>query len=218
MKNNDFKKFSTKHLGINPLTLHRYSKINTTHHILDTSTDSIMVDIFSKLVDSRIIFLHHEMESDVCNIIKAQLLYLEQLDEKKDIKIYIDSPGGSVYSGLGLLDTMEYVKPDIVTINTGLAASMAAVLLCCGKKGKRKSLKRARTMIHQPMLGSYGVYQASDLSIDAKEINSLKYELYDIISNRTGQNIKKVEQDSDRDYWMNSEESLKYGMIDEIIM
>ena len=158
------------------------------------------------------------MDSDICNIIKAQLLYLEQMDSEKDIKIYIDSPGGSVYSGLGLLDTMEYIKPDIVTINTGLAASMAAVLLCCGSKGKRKALKRSRTMIHQPMSGSYGMYQASDISIDANEINSLKYELYEIISNKTGQTQKKVEQDADRDYWMTSEEAIKYGMIDEIIL
>jgi ATP-dependent Clp protease protease subunit len=176
-----------------------------------------MVDIFSKLLDSRIIFLSTEMDSDICNIIKAQLLYLEQMDNKKDIKIYIDSPGGSVYSGLGLLDTMEYVKPDIVTINTGLAASMAAVLLCSGKKGKRKALKRSRTMIHQPMSGSYGFYQASDLEIDAKEINSLKKELHTIISDRTGKSYDKVEKDSDRDYWMTSEEALKYGMVDEIV-
>jgi ATP-dependent Clp protease protease subunit len=156
------------------------------------------------------------MESDICNIVKAQLLYLEQLDSEKDIKIYIDSPGGSVYSGLGLLDTMEYIKPDIVTVNTGLAASMAAVLLCSGAKGKRKALKRSRTMIHQP-LGYLGFAQASDFEIDAKEINSLKRELYEIISERTGKSYERVEKDSDRDYWMTAEEALKYGMIDEII-
>ena len=182
MTRKDFKDYSVKHLGINSLTFDRYSKLNTTHHILDNASDSMMVDIFSKLIDSRIIFLSTEMESDICNIIKAQLLYLEQLDSEKDIKIYIDSPGGSVYSGLGLLDTMEYIKPDIVTINTGLAASMAAVLLCCGAKGKRKSLKRSRTMIHQPLAGFGGYLQASDLEIDAKEINSLKKELHTIIS------------------------------------
>ena len=156
------------------------------------------------------------MESDICNIVKAQLLYLEQLDSEKDIKIYIDSPGGSVYSGLGLLDTMEYINPDIVTINTGLAASMAAVLLCSGTKGKRKALKRSRTMIHQP-LGYLGFAQASDFEIDAKEINSLKKELYEIISERTGQEFNKVFKDSDRDYWMTSGEALKYGMIDEVV-
>jgi ATP-dependent Clp protease protease subunit len=193
-------------------------KLNSTHHILDDTTDGMMVDIFSKLISNRIIFLSTEMDSDICNIIKAQLLYLEQMDSEKDIKIYIDSPGGSVYSGLGLLDTMEFIKPDIVTINTGLAASMAAILLCNGTKGKRKALKRSRTMIHQPMSGSYGMYQASDISIDAKEINSLKYELYEIISDRTGQSLKKVEQDADRDYWMNSDEAFKYGMVDEVII
>jgi ATP-dependent Clp protease protease subunit len=175
-----------------------------------------MIDIFSKLIDNRIIFLCTEMESDICNIIKAQLLYLEQQDPERDIKIYIDSPGGSVYSGLGLLDTMDYIKPDIMTINTGLAASMAAVLLCSGADGKRKALKRSRTMIHQP-LGYLGFAQASDFEIDAKEINSLKKELYEIISNRTGQDFDKVYKDSDRDYWMTAEEALKYGMIDEIV-
>jgi ATP-dependent Clp protease protease subunit len=218
MSANDFQNYSKKHRGISSTFFDSYkSKMNSTHHILDDSTDGVMVDIFTKLINNRIIFLSTEMDSDICNIIKAQLLYLEQMDEDKDIKIYIDSPGGSVYSGLGLLDTMEYIKPEIVTINTGLAASMAAVLLCSGAKGKRKSLRRSRTMIHQPMSGSYGMYQASDISIDAKEINSLKYELYDIISERTGQNTKKVEQDADRDYWMTAEEALKYGMIDEII-
>jgi ATP-dependent Clp protease protease subunit len=218
MTNNDFRNYAIKHRKISSTFYDSYSKVNTTQHILDDVSEGIMVDIFSKLLDSRIIFLSTEMESDICNIVKAQLLYLEQLDSEKDIKIYIDSPGGCVYSGLGLLDTMEYIKPEIVTINTGLAASMAAVLLCSGTKGKRKALKRSRTMIHQPMSGSYGMYQASDLSIDAKEINSLKYELYDIISDRTGQSFKKVEQDADRDYWMTSEESLKYGMIDEVII
>jgi ATP-dependent Clp protease protease subunit len=139
------------------------------------------------------------------------------MDEEKDIKIYINSGGGSVYSGLGLLDTMEYVNPDIITINTGLAASMAAVLLCSGTKGKRKGLGRSRTMIHQPLAGFGGYLQASDLEIDAKEINSLKKELHTIISNATGKDYERVEKDSDRDYWMNAEEALKYGMIDEII-
>lgn len=219
MPKNDFVNFAKNHRNVSSSLLDSYMrKSNSTHHILDDTSDGIMIDIFSKLLSNRIIFLSTEMDSDICNIIKAQLLYLEQMDSEKDIKIYIDSPGGSVYSGLGLLDTMEYIKPDIVTINTGLAASMAAVLLCCGSKGKRKALKRSRTMIHQPMSGSYGMYQASDISIDANEINSLKYELYEIISNKTGQTQKKVEQDADRDYWMTSEEAIKYGMIDEIIL
>lgn len=214
----DFYDYLKKHQRINSNILNDYTKHqnNLTHHILDDGANGIMVDIFSKLIDSRIIFLCTEMDSDVCNIIKAQLLYLEQLGSE-DIKIYLDSPGGSVYSGLGLLDTMEYIKPDISTINTGLAASMAAVILCGGTKGKRKALKRSRTMIHQPMTGFAGYLQASELEIDAKEINSLKRELHHIISDRTGQKYSKVERDSDRDYWMTAEESLKYGMIDEII-
>jgi len=218
MSNQDLHNYLTKHHRISSTFLKSYeSKLNSTHHILDNDTEGIMVDIFSKLISNRIIFLSTEMESDICNIIKAQLLYLEQLDDQKDIKIYIDSPGGSVYSGLGLLDTMEYIKPDIITINTGLAASMAAVLLCCGADGKRKALRRSRTMIHQPLAGFGGYLQASDLEIDAKEINSLKKELHSIISNRTGKSYDKVEKDSDRDYWMTAEEALNYGMIDEII-
>jgi ATP-dependent Clp protease protease subunit len=218
MSKNDFNKYLTKHHKISSTFIDKYkSSMNSTHHIIDNNTDGVMIDIFTKLIDSRIIFLSTEMESDICNIIKAQLLYLEQMDNQKDIKIYIDSPGGSVYSGLGLLDTMEYIKPDIVTINTGLAASMAAVLLCCGTKGKRKSLRRSRTMIHQPLAGFGGYLQASDLEIDAKEINSLKKELHTIISERTGKSYDKVEKDSDRDYCLTAEEALKYGMIDEII-
>ena len=213
---NDFRKYAIKHRGISSTFYDDYGRKNLTQHIIEDATDGIMVDIFSKLLENRIIFLSTEMESDVCNIIKAQLLYLEQ-QSHDDIKIYIDSPGGSVYSGLGLLDTMDFIKPDISTVNTGLAASMAAVLLCCGTRGKRKSLKRSRTMIHQPMGGSWGTYQASDLTIDAREINSLKADLYEIISKNTGQDIKKVEMDADRDYWMTAEESKSYGMIDEII-
>ena len=217
MSNKDFENYLTKHQRISSTFIHNYrKKMNFTTHILDDSSDGIMVDIFTKLINNRVIFLSTEMDSDICNIIKAQLLYLEQMDQDKDIKIYIDSPGGSVYSGLGLLDTMEYIQPDIITINTGLAASMAAILLCCGSKGKRKALKRSRTMIHQP-LGYLGFAQASDFEIDAKEINSLKKELYKIISERTARSYEQVEKDSDRDYWMTSSEALDYGMIDEIV-
>lgn len=178
-------------------------------------SNGMSVDIFSKLIEDRIIFLSTEIESDICNIIKAQLLYLETLGDE-DISIYLDTPGGCVYSGLGLLDVMEYIKPDIETINTGLAASMGAILLCSGAKGKRKSLKRSRTMIHQPL--SYGGYQqASDMEIEAKEINSLKKDLYEIISDRTGKSYDEVHKDSDRNYWMCAEDAKKYGMIDEII-
>lgn len=175
------------------------------------------MDVFSKLLKERIIFLSGDMDDNLCEMIKANLLYLETLSTKEDIKIYINSGGGSVYSGLGLLDVMDFVKPDIVTINTGLAASMAAVILCSGTKGKRKALKRSRTMIHQPI--SYGgwMQQASDVEIEAKEMNSIKKELYDIISEKTGQNYDRVHKDGDRDYWMSAADAKKYGMIDEII-
>jgi ATP-dependent Clp protease protease subunit len=218
MSKNDFRNYALKHRGISSTYFDSYTKkLNTTQHILDDASEGIMIDIYSKLLDDRIIFLATEMESEICNIIKAQLLYLEQQDSESDIKIYIDCPGGSVYSGLGLLDTMDYIKPDIMTINTGLAASMAAVLLCSGTNGKRKALKRSRTMIHQPLgFGGY-VQQASDMEIEAKEINSLKKELYEIISDRSKQPYEKVHKDGDRDYWMTAEEALKYGMIDEII-
>lgn len=213
----DFRNYLVKHRNINSLFVDEYFKYqNTTQHIIDDSINGIMVDVFSKLVDNRIIFLSTDMDSDICNIIKAQILYLEQMSDD-DISIYIDSGGGSVYSGLGLLDTMEYVKPDISTINTGLAASMAAIILCSGTKGKRKSLKRSRTMIHQP-LGYTGFAQASDIEIDAKQINHLKKDLYEIISDMTGQPYDKVYRDGDRDYWMSAQEAKKYGMIDEIIL
>jgi ATP-dependent Clp protease, protease subunit len=186
---------------------------NNTPYLLESN--GMSVDIFSKLLEDRIIFLSTDVDDYVCNIIKAQLLYLE-MESDKDIKIYIDSGGGSVYSGLGLLDVMDFVKPDIITVNTGLAASMAAVILCSGTKGKRKALRRSRTMIHQP-LGYTGYAQATDMEIEAKEINSLKKELYEIISDTTGQVYDKVYKDSERDYWMTATEAKKYGMIDEII-
>jgi ATP-dependent Clp protease protease subunit len=199
-----------------PESIIRKSIHNNSNFIIDNEK-GFMLDIYTKLLNDRIVFLNDEIDNYTSELVKNQLLYLEQLDHKKDIKMYINSPGGSVYDGLGILDTMDFIRPDIITINTGLAASMAAVILCSGSNGKRKSLKRARTMIHQPMSGSYGVYQASDITIDAKEINTLKIELYEIISEKTGQDIKKVEQDADRDYWMNSLEAKNYGMIDEVI-
>ena len=212
----NFRKYAIQ--SVNGSTLDDYfkklQKRNFTTHLLEDN--GMPVDVFSKLLDDRIIFLSTEIDSDVCNIIKAQLLYLES-ESDDDIKIYIDSPGGSVYSGLGLLDVMDFVKPDIITINTGLAASMGAVILCSGTKGKRKALKRSRTMIHQPM--SYGGYvqQASDMQIEAKEMNSIKKELYEIISDMTGQNYDRVSKDGDRDYWMTAIEAKKYGMVDEIV-
>lgn len=193
----------------------KVTKIQNNNTSLLLEGNGSQVDVFSKLLEDRIIFLSTDIDDYTCNLIKAQLLYLES-ESDEDIKIYIDSGGGSVYSGLGLIDVMEFIKPDIVTVNTGLAASMAAVILCSGTTGKRKALRRSRTMIHQP-LGYTGYAQATDMEIEAKEINSLKKELYEIIADRTGQNFDRVYKDSERDYWMTAEESKKYGMIDEII-
>jgi len=214
----DFKNFSTKHLNISSTYFDDYfSKISKKNQFLEEGISSSLIDVFGKLLSERIIFLNTELESGVCNLIKAQILYLESVSDE-DISIYIDSPGGSVYSGLGLLDVMEYVKPEIVTINTGLAASMAAVILCSGTKGKRKALKRSRTMIHQPMGGYSGWAQASDMEIEAREINDLKKELYEIISDKTGQKYDKVYKDGDRDYWLSATDAKKYGIIDDIII
>jgi ATP-dependent Clp protease protease subunit len=215
---NDFRKFATDKIISTRYFDDYFRKLNIRNNTTQLlESNGMPVDIFSKLLDDRIIFLSTEIDSDICNIIKAQLMYLE-IESDDDIKIYIDSPGGSVYSGLGLLDVMDYVTPDIITVNTGLAASMAAVILCSGAKGKRKALKRSRTMIHQPM--SYGGYvqQASDMEIEAKEMNSIKKELYEIISERTGQNYDRVHKDGDRDYWMSAQDAKKYGMIDDIIL
>lgn len=214
---NDFRKYAIQSIGGTKFDdyFRKLNKKNMTTHLIESN--GLSVDIFSKLLDDRIIFLSDEIDSDVCNIIKAQLLYLES-ESDEDIKIYIDSPGGSVYSGLGLLDVMDYVTPDIVTINTGLAASMGAVILCSGAKGKRKALKRSRTMIHQPLGYGGWMQQASDMEIEAKEINSLKKELYEIISDRTGQSYDRVHKDGDRDYWMTAVDAKKYGMIDDIVI
>ena len=175
------------------------------------------MDIFSRLLKDRIVILSGEMDGPLCEFIKANLLYLES-ESDEDITLYVNSGGGSVYDGLGLLDVMEYIKPDVCTINTGLAASMAAVILCSGQKGKRKALKRSRTMIHQPL--GYGGYvqQVSDMEIEAKEFSDLKKELYEIISDKTGQKYSKVYKDGDRDYWMTASMAKEYGMIDEIIL
>ena len=174
-------------------------------------------NVFDKLLNDRIIFLVGEINDYNTELIKANLLYLDSISNE-DITIYINSGGGDVYSGLGLLDTMDYVNSDIRTINTGLAASMAAVILCSGEKGKRKALKRSRTMIHQPLTYGGWMQQASDIEIEAKEMNHIKNELYEIISEKTGQVYDKVYKDGDRDYWMSSKDALKYGMIDEIVI
>lgn len=208
----DFEKF-LKSRNVNSC-YQNYYKISAAKQLDDV--DYYLSDVYSRLIKERIIFLTGVMDEHLCELIKANLIYLESLDKETDIKIYCNSPGGDVYSGLGLLDVMDFIKPDIVTINTGLAASMAAVVLCSGTKGKRKSLRRARTMIHQP-IGYGGMMQASDMEIEAKEINSLKKELYEIISETTGQTYDKVQKDADRDYWMTALDAKKYGIIDEII-
>ncbi|MDE6428690.1 MAG: ATP-dependent Clp endopeptidase proteolytic subunit ClpP [Muribaculaceae bacterium] len=174
------------------------------------------MDVFSRLMMDRIIFLGTQVDDYSANVIQAQLLYLDNNDPGKDVNLYINSPGGSVYAGLGIYDTMQYINSDVATICTGMAASMAAVLLVAGEKGKRFALKHSRVMIHQPMGGAQG--QASDIEITAREILKLKHELYSIIADHSGQPIEKVEQDSDRDYWMIAEEAKKYGMIDEVLI
>jgi ATP-dependent Clp protease protease subunit len=219
---NEFKKYAVKHMGVSSLTLDNYmsaiSRVptNMTPNIIEERQMNIAVmDVFSRLMMDRIIFLGTGIDDYVANIITAQLLFLESMDAKRDIQIYINSPGGSVYAGLGIYDTMQYINPDISTICTGMAASMGAVLLCAGTDGKRTGLKHSRVMIHQPLGGAQG--QASDIEITAREIQKLKKELYEIISHHTKKDYKTVWKDSDRDYWMRSEEAKEYGMIDEVL-
>lgn len=218
--NNEFYKYATKHRGINGLALEKYTS-TVTNYISPTIIEErqlnvAQMDVFSRLMMDRIIFLGDEINDYVANIIQAQLLFLESSDPKRDIQIYVNSPGGSVYAGLGIYDTMQFISPDVATICTGIAASMAAVLLCAGAKGKRSALKHSRIMIHQPMGGMQG--QASDIEITAREIMKLKKELYEIIANHSGQPFDKVWADSDRDYWMTSQEAKEYGMIDEVLI
>ena len=216
----EFKKFAVKEHGISSTY---YDKIvssmtpmGLTPNIVEERQMNIAIfDVFSRLMMDRIIFLGTAINDQVANIIQAQLLFLESTDSSKDIQIYINSPGGSVYAGLGIYDTMQLIKPDVATICTGMAASMGAVLLCAGEKGKRSGLTHSRVMIHQPLGGAQG--QASDIEITAREILTLKEELYNIISKHTGQDYQKVYSDSDRDYWMKADKALDYGMIDEIL-
>ena len=219
MNNNEFKKYAVKHLGINSLTLDNYtSTFNnsmTPYIIEERSLNVAQMDVFSRLMMDRIIFLGSTIDDYVANIIQAQLLFLESVDNSKDIQIYFNTPGGGVYAGLGIYDTMQYINSDVATICTGIAASMGAVLLCAGAKGKRSALKHSRVMIHQPMGGASG--QAADIEITTKEIIKLKKELYEIIAHHSGNPYKKVEKDSDRDYWMTAAEAKEYGMIDEIL-
>lgn len=212
----EFKKFATKHQGINSMYYDNLVSSVTPYIIEERQLNVAQMDVFSRLMMDRIIFLGTAIDDYVANIIQAQLLFLESVDNSKDISIYINSPGGSVYAGLGMYDTMQFIKPDVATICTGMAASMGAVLMCAGEKGKRSALPHSRVMIHQPIGGAQG--QASDIEITAREILKLKDELYQIISKHSGQSIKKVNADSDRDYWMKAEEAKEYGMIDEILV
>lgn len=216
----EFRKYATKHQGISSTSYDKYTSILGSYIsptiIEERQMNVASMDVFSRLMMDRIIFLGTGINDYVANIIQAQLLFLESVDAKKDIQIYLNSPGGGVYAGLGIYDTMQYIAPDVATICTGMAASMGAVLLCAGAEGKRTALKHSRVMIHQPLGGAQG--QASDMEITVREIMKLKNELYTIISNHSGKPIKDVEKDSDRDYWMTSQEAKDYGMIDEVLV
>ena len=212
----EFKKFATKHQGISSTYYDKIVSSVTPYIIEERQLNVAQMDVFSRLMMDRIIFLGTGIDDYVANIIQAQLLFLESVDNSKDISIYINSPGGGVYAGLGIYDTMQFIKPEVATICTGMAASMGAVLMCAGEKGKRSALPHSRVMIHQPLGGAQG--QASDIEITAREILKLKDELYQIISKHSGQTMEKVHADSDRDYWMKAEEAKAYGMIDEILV
>lgn len=225
MQHSDFRNYAVHHLGMNGLALDQYSaaasSVITSNYINPSIIEErqlnvAQMDVFSRLMMDRIIFLGTEVNDYTANVIQAQLLYLDSSEPGKDVSIYINSPGGSVYAGLGIYDTMQYISSDVATICTGMAASMAAVLLVSGEKGKRFALRHSRVMIHQPMGGAQG--QASDIEITAREIQKLKKELYNIISEHSGQPFEKVERDSDRDYWMTSQEALDYGMIDKLLI
>jgi len=211
----EFKKFATQHQGVNSLYYDQIVSSMTPYIIEERQLNVAQMDVFSRLMMDRIIFLGTAINDSIANIIQAQLLFLESVDKEKDIQIYINSPGGSVYAGLGIYDTMQFVGPDVSTICTGIAASMGAVLLCAGKEGKRSGLTHSRVMIHQPLGGAQG--QASDIEITARQIGKLKKELYEIIAKHTGQKYDKVYADSDRDFWMKANEAKKYGMIDEVL-
>ena len=218
--NNDFRKYAIKHLGMICNALDSYMNISSSYIsptiIEERQLNVAQMDVFSRLMMDRIIFLGTQIDDYTANVIQAQLLYLDSADSGKDISIYINSPGGSVYAGYGIYDTMQFINSNVSTICTGIAASMAAVLLVAGEKGKRFALKHSRVMIHQPLGGAQG--QASDIEITAREIGKIKKELYTIISNHSGQPFDKVEKDSDRDYWMTSAEAKDYGMVDEVLI
>lgn len=211
----EFEKYATKHHGVSSTYYNKIISSMTPYIIEERQLNVAQMDVFSRLMMDRIIFMGTQVNDQVANIIQAQLLFLESTDASKDIQIYINSPGGGVYAGLGIYDTMQFIKPDVATICTGMAASMGAVLLCAGQKGKRSALPHSRVMIHQPMGGAQG--QASDIEITAREILTLKEELYRIIAKHSEQTYDKVYEDSDRDYWMKADKALEYGMIDEIL-
>ncbi len=228
MDGREFKKYAMGHHGIGSLRVEDYIKLHqpvsmihnrvyglTPNVIEERQLNVQAIDVFSRLMMDRLIWLGMPIYDDVANIIQAQLLFLESADPSKDVNIYINSPGGSVYAGLGIYDTMQYVNPDVATICTGMAASMAAVLLASGADGKRSGLEHCRVMIHQPMSGTQG--QVSDMEIAVKEGLRIKTELYNILSKHSGQPFEKIEEDSDRDYWMTSDQAKEYGMIDEVL-
>lgn len=227
MQKSEFRNFAVHGMNLNGLALDQYAAaqnavIASNYSYINPSIieerqlNVAQMDVFSRLMMDRIIFLGTEVNEYTANVIQAQLLYLDSSDPGKDISIYINSPGGSVYAGLGIYDTMQYVSCDVATICTGMAASMAAVLLVAGTEGKRFALRHSRVMIHQPMGGAQG--QASDIEITAREIKKLKNELYNIIAEHSHQPFEKVEQDSDRDYWMTAQEAKDYGMIDNVLI
>ena len=219
MERDDFRKYATRHLGMNSMVLDDVIKAQSQYlnpYILEERQLNVtQMDVFSRLMMDRIIFLGTQIDDYTANTLQAQLLYLDSVDSGKDISIYINSPGGSVYAGLGIYDTMQFINSDVATICTGMAASMAAVLLVSGAEGKRSALTHSRVMIHQPLGGVQG--QASDIEITAREIQKLKTELYTIISDHSKQSFEKVWADSDRDYWMTATEAQEYGMIDRVL-
>ena len=217
MKNvgEEFKKYALLDKGISSLHMESYIQNTTPYIVEERKLNVAQMDVFSRLMMDRIIFLGTGIDDQIANIIQAQLLFLESVDATKDIQIYVNSPGGGVYAGLGIYDTMQLVKPDVATICTGMAASMGAVLLCAGAEGKRSALPHSRVMIHQPSGGAQGV--ATDMEINLKEMLKLKEELYQIISQHSKQPYDKVYKDSERDYWMIAAEAKEYGMIDEVL-
>lgn len=212
----EFRKYAIKHRGINSLYYDKIIASMTPYIMEERQLNVAQMDVFSRLMMDRIIFLGTDVNSQMANVIQAQLLFLESVDSQKDVQIYINSPGGDVYAGLGIYDTMQFIKPDVATICTGMAASMGAILLCAGAKGKRSGLPHSRVMIHQPSGGAHGV--ATDVEINLKEMLKIKNELYEIIAKHSGQPFEKIYNDSERDYWMIAQEAKEYGIIDEVLI